>query len=133
MTDAPPPPQSPQNNPYSSGPGTPQQPLSPQDEKLWSTLVHVGGIFLNFISPLIGYLLLKDRGPFVAAHTKTALNFQITLAIAYVAGLILSVIGIGALIALAAWVLNIVFSIIAALAANKGEMYKYPIAINFIK
>lgn len=132
MTDAPPPPQPPQNNPYASTPGAPQ-PLSPQDEKLWATLIHIGGIFLYFIPSLVGYLVLKDRGPFVAAHSKTALNFQITMAIANFAGLILSVIGIGLLINLAVAVVNIIFSIIAAIAANKGEMYKYPLSINFIK
>ena len=102
----PPPPQ----QPY--GGAAPQ--LSPADEKLWATLVHVGGILFNWIPALIGYLVLKDRGPFVRAHTATALNFQITLFIAYVVGWILSIVGIGLLIVAAVWVVNIVFSIIAA-------------------
>jgi hypothetical protein len=38
--------------------------MNPSDEKLWATLVHVGGIFY-FLPSLIGYLVLKDRGPFV--------------------------------------------------------------------
>jgi uncharacterized Tic20 family protein len=33
----------------------------------------------------------------------------------------------------AVWVVNIVFSIIAALAANRGEYYRYPLSIEFIK
>jgi len=106
--------------------------MSPADEKLWATLVHVGGIFFQFLPALIGYLVLKDRGPFVRAHTATALNFQLTLLIAYVVGGILSVVGIGLLILLAAWVLNIVFSIIAAVKANRGEWYKYPLTIQFL-
>jgi len=106
--------------------------MSPADEKLWATLVHVGGIFFQFLPALIGYLVLKDRGPFVRAHTATALNFQLTLLIAYVVGGILSVVGIGLLILLAAWVLNIVFSIIAAVKANRGEWYKYPLTIPFL-
>jgi uncharacterized Tic20 family protein len=98
----------------------PQQPyqpapqMNPADERLWATLVHIGGIFFSFIPSLIGYLVLKDRGPFVREHTATALNFQITLAIAYVVGWVLSVVGIGLLILFAVWVVNIVFSIIAA-------------------
>lgn len=120
----PPPPQ----QPY--GGSTPQ--LSPADEKLWATLIHVGGILFYFIPALVGYLVLKDRGPFVRAHTATALNFQITLAIASVVGIVLSVVGIGALILLAVWVVDIVFSIIAALAANKGQYYTYPVAIKFV-
>ena len=120
----PPPPQ----QPY--GGAAPQ--LSPADEKLWATLVHVGGILFNWIPALIGYLVLKDRGPFVRAHTATALNFQITLFIAYVVGWILSIVGIGLLIVAAVWVVNIVFSIIAAVKANQGAYYTYPIAIKFV-
>ena len=116
-------------------PATPyQQPsqLSPADEKLWATLIHIGGILFSFLPALIGYIVLKDRGPFIRAHSATALNFQITLAIVYFVGGILTVIGIGVLILAAAGILNIVFSIIAAVAANKGEWYSYPLTIKFL-
>jgi uncharacterized Tic20 family protein len=126
MSATPPPP--PPQQPYGGG----AQQLSPADEKLWATLVQVGGILFNWIPALIGYLVLKDRGPFVRAHTATALNFQITIFIAYVVGGILIIVGIGLLIVLAVWVLNIVFSIIAAVKANQGEFYTYPIAIKFV-
>jgi len=114
-------------NPY-----PPVQPLSPSDEKLWSTLIHVGGIIFGFLPALIGYIVLKDRGPFIRAHTATALNFQITLVIAYAAGTITSWIGIGLLILLAAWVVGIIFSILAAIAANSGQYYVYPLSIKFV-
>jgi len=114
-------------NPYPA----PNQ-LSPADEKLWATLIHLGGILFSFLPALIGYIVLKDRGPFIRAHSATALNFQITLAIAYFVGTITSFIGVGVLILLAAWILGIVFSIIAAIAANKGEWYTYPLTIKFL-
>jgi hypothetical protein len=109
------------------------QPMNPSDEKLWSTLIHVGGIFFGFIPALIGYLVLKDRGPFIRAHTRTALNFQITMAIGYFLGMILSVAGIGILILLAVGIIVVVFSIIAAIAANNGQAYSYPLTFQFIK
>ncbi|GAB3034315.1 hypothetical protein GCM10027052_10020 [Parafrigoribacterium mesophilum] len=115
------------------GPYQAAQPLNPADEKLWSTLVHIGGIFFYFLPALIGYLLLKDRGPFVRQHTTTALNFQITIAIASIIGGITTVILIGFLILAAAAIVNLVFSIIAAVAANRGEYYEYPLAIKFVK
>jgi len=114
---------------YSQGP----QPMRPEDEKLWATLIHVGGILLSFVAPLVGYLVLKDRGPFVREHSRVALNFQITMVIAYVIGGATSFLGIGVLITLAAAIVVIVFGIIAALAANRGEYYKYPLSIEFIK
>ena len=107
--------------------------MNPSDEKLWSTLIHVGGIFFGFIPALIGYLVLKDRGPFIRAHTRTALNFQITMAIGYFLGMILSVAGIGILILLAVGIIVVVFSIIAAIAANNGQAYSYPLTFQFIK
>ncbi|PRY70218.1 hypothetical protein B0I08_101346 [Glaciihabitans tibetensis] len=123
MSQTPPP-----QNPYQSA-----AQLSPSDEKLWATLVHILGIFFSFIPALVGYLLLKDRGPFVRQHTTAALNFQLTMLIAYVIGIVTSVILIGVFILLAVVVVELVFSIIAAVAANNGQTYKYPLTIEFIK
>lgn len=124
MTDATPP-----TDPYQSTP----QPLSPSDERLWATLIHIGGIFFSFIPSLVGYLVLKDRGPLVREHTLTALNFQLTMLIALVVGYILTFVIIGVFIILAVYIVVLIFSIIAAVAANKGESYKYPLSIQFIK
>jgi uncharacterized Tic20 family protein len=107
--------------------------MNPADEKLWATLIHIGGIFFNFLPALIGYLILKDRGPFVRQHTATALNFQLTVLIAYIISYILMIVFIGFILWLAVWAVNIVFSIIAAIAANKGQGYTYPMSIPFVK
>jgi hypothetical protein len=107
--------------------------MTPADEKLWSTLVHLGGLFFGFLAPLIGYLILKDRGPFVRAHTATALNFQLTLIIAYIVGGLLTIVFVGIFIIFAAYILNIVFCIVAAVKANAGQWYTYPMSIPFVK
>ena len=109
------------------------QPLSPSDERLWATLVHVGGIFLGIWPSLIGYVVLKDRGPFVREHTATALNFHITLFIAYFVSAILIFVVIGIFLYIAVAVMALIFSIMAAMAANSGLAYKYPLAIEFVK
>nr|WP_214467812.1 DUF4870 domain-containing protein [Microbacterium flavescens] len=106
--------------------------MNPSDERLWATLIHLGGLFFGFLAPLIGFLVLKDRGPFVRAHSATALNFQLTLVIAYVVGGILSIVLIGFFIIAAAYILNIVLCIVAAVKANRGEWYKYPMSIGFV-
>jgi len=131
MTTTPPP--GPPNVPPPAGPYSVPQPLNPNDERLWATLVHVGGIFFGFLPALIGYLVLKDRGPFVRAHTTTALNFQITMTIASFIGVILSLVIVGFVIVFGVAIVVIIFSIIAAIAANKGEFYKYPLSFQFIK
>ncbi len=117
--------QPPYGQPY--GTPAPQPEMSPSDQKLWATLVHLSGLFIA-IGPLIGYLLLKDRGQYVADQSREALNFQITVLIAVVVGTVTSVIGIGLIILFAAWVVGIVFAILAAVQANKGVWYRYPIS-----
>ncbi|MBH0009139.1 DUF4870 domain-containing protein [Salinibacterium sp. SWN1162] len=107
--------------------------MSPSDEKLWATLIHVGGIFFSFVPALVGYLVFKDRGPFINAHARTALNFQITMAIAYAVSVILMLVVIGYLTMFAVAIIILIFSIIAAVAANNGQAYKYPLTIEFIK
>ena len=107
--------------------------MSPDDEKLWSTLIHLGAIVLGFWPALLGYLLLKDRGPFIREHTRTALNFQITMTIASFIGALLIIVFIGIFVIIAVGIVVIVFSIIAAVAANKGQFYAYPLTFEFIK
>ncbi len=125
MTDAPPPPP---QTPYTTA-----QPLSASDEKLWSTLTHIGGIFFSILAPLITYLVFKDRGAFVRHHTAQALNFQITLAIAAIVSVILFFVIIGFFLIAVVAIAGIVFPILAAVAANKGEWYRYPLTIPLVK
>ncbi|MBG6213489.1 MAG: DUF4870 domain-containing protein [Cryobacterium sp.] len=120
-----------EQNPYQS---TPPTPMSPADEKLWATLIHVGGILFSFLPALIGYLVLRDRGPFIRAHTATALNFQISFYI-YAAVLVpisIVTLGIGSVLYAPLFIIALVFMIMAALAANRGEGYSYPLTIRFV-
>jgi uncharacterized Tic20 family protein len=109
------------------------QPLNPADERMWATLVHVGGIFFGFLPSLIAFLVLKDRGPFARAHTATALNFQLTMLIAELVGYLLIFLLIGFLVVPAVYILRVVLSIVAAVKANRGEWYTYPLAIPFVR
>lgn len=111
----------------------PPRPLRPEDQRLWATLTHVGGILFSVVAPLVAYLVLRDRGDFVREHTRVALNFHITMVIAYVVGVITSWLLIGVFIALATGVVSIVFGVLAAVAANQGRFYRYPLSIEFIK
>lgn len=117
---------------YGAGPGAPQAPLSDSDQRLWATLAHVGGIFFSFVPPLVIWLVFKERGRFVAEQSKEALNWQITLVIGYIAAFILSFIWIGLLIYPLIWIAALVFGILAAVATNRGDAYRYPVALRLI-
>lgn len=106
--------------------------MSPNDERLWATLIHVGGIFFWFVPSLIGYIAASGRSAFLREHSRSALNFQLTMLIASVIGGILSLVLVGFLILAAVGIIVLVLSIIAAVEANAGRYYRYPLAIQFI-
>jgi len=113
----------------------PVQPMSPGDERLWATLIHLSGFILGFVGPLIGFLVVGDRGPFVRAHAATALNFQISVIIYSIALTIVTVItlGFGGLLFIPFGIAFAVFMVLAAVAANQGRYYKYPLTIEMVK
>ena len=122
-------------------PQAPQPPLTPENERLWATLTHVSALIgivvgvgtIGWLGPLIIFLVLKDRSPFVREHAATTLNFQITMAIAAIVAVFLWIVVVGILITAAIYVITIVFSIIAAIAANTGQPYTYPLSLKLIR
>jgi uncharacterized Tic20 family protein len=117
--------------PYAYG-SPPQAQVSPSDARMWSIFAHLGGTFLSFFVPLVIYLVFKDRDPFVRGHSAQALNFHITLFIVYLVSIPLILILVGIFTIIAAAICAVVFSIIAAVAANDGREYTYPLAIRFV-
>src|SRR5690606_3159272 len=96
-------------------------------------IAHAGGIFFGFLPALIIWLTKKDESPYLAQQAKEALNFQITIALAFFVCFILVFVLIGALLIWLVWLADIIFSIVAAVKASKGMNYHYPVAIPFIK
>jgi uncharacterized Tic20 family protein len=103
------------------------------DEKTMSLIAHAGGIFFGFLPALIVYVTKGNESAYVKEESREALNFQITLAIAYVVSTVLMIVLIGFLTALATWVVSVILMIMASVAVNKGERYRYPINIRLVK
>jgi uncharacterized Tic20 family protein len=104
-----------------------------QDSKNIGMLCHLLGLFTSFIGPLILWLIKKDEDKFVDSQGKEALNFQITVILAMIASAILTVVIIGAFLWFATVVCNLIFCILACVAASKGEDYRYPICLRLVK
>jgi uncharacterized Tic20 family protein len=84
----------------------------------------------EFFAPVIGYVVLRGKGPFISHHVKESLNFGITMLLVMVA-LLISVVGW-----LLLWVPPIywtIMRIIAGFKAAQGEFYKYPLTLRFLK
>jgi uncharacterized Tic20 family protein len=128
-------------------PGSTLPPLgnASKDERTWAMAAHLSALlvlilptFGNVIGPLIVWLVKRDTMPFVAQEGKEALNFQLTQTIILLgcAAITFLTCGIGAFIgaplALADVVFLIVMSVIAAIKANEGQAYRYPLTWRMI-
>ena len=106
---------------------------STPDENSMAMLAHLLALFTGFVGPLIIWLMKKDESDLVNDQGKEALNFGISITIYYaVAGLSIIVI-VGFLLLPAVWIFAIINIIRAAIAANKGERFRYPLCIRLIK
>ena len=103
------------------------------DDRNLAMLAHLLGIVSGFVGALIIWLIKKDQSAYVDEQGKEALNFQITMLIAFVGAWILVFVLIGALLFPLLLVANLVLCILAAVAASKGEHYRYPVAIRLLK
>ncbi len=113
--------------------------MDQKQERTWAMLCHLGALagyiipFGNVIAPLIIWLVKKEESELVNDQGKESLNFQISMAIYFIGAFFLVFILIGFLLLPAVAIFNIVMIIIAAMKANSGERYRYPLCIRFIK
>ncbi len=107
-----------------------------KDARLWAMLCHIAGI-VGPLGPLILWLIKKEEIALVKDQGREALNFQITVLLACIAtwALTLTVVlaCLSLILLLAIAVANIVFIILAAIQANKGVAYRYPVCLRLIK
>lgn len=118
------------------------------DQQTWRVLAHASA-FVQFlgipsvVGPLVVWLIRRDD-PVVEPHARDALNFQLSLLIYFVAGLILAfltaitIVGLVVtvfivILLLVLVVLELVFALLATLAASRGERYVYPMSLQLIK
>jgi uncharacterized Tic20 family protein len=120
-------------------------------DRTWDVIAHLSALvgllgvpFGNVLGPLVVWLMRKDSDPSGAAHSKEALNFQISVALylviaaAVTASLMLILIGVLLLPLLIAAVvivplIDLILVIVAAIKASNGELYRYPLTLRLIR
>ncbi len=142
----------PSDNPFASpltfGGPPPVPPIVDVPDKdacQWAMLCHVAALaqfalpsFGQIIGPLILWLMKREQHPFIDEQGKESLNFQISLTVYTIVGsilLLITCVGVFliAILALGIVALSAVYSVIGALAANKGQHFRYPMTIRFLK
>ena len=112
-----------------------------KDTRMWAMFCHLAGlagfvipvILSGIIAPFIVWQIKKDEHPFIDEHGKEAVNFQISIGIyAFISTILIFAFCIGAFLLGAVAIIDLVFLLIAAVKANNGQHYRYPLTIRFI-
>jgi len=140
-TQTPPPVTPPPPTPAVPAPGSPES-----QARTWNMLCHLSALagfiipFGNILGPLLVWQIKKNEIPSTNVHGKAALNFQITVVIALLAGMavaiLLSFFCVGFLlipVVMLIGLAGLIFAIIAGIKANNGEDYKYPFSLELVK
>lgn len=88
----------------------------------------------GIVLPIIMWATNKDEFPAVDKHGRNILNWSISLIIyLMVCAPLMFVYYIGVLAIVVLLILNFLFVIIAAIKANNGIVWRYPLSIQFFK
>ena len=113
-----------------------------KDARMWGMICHLAGlgglipvvpVFGSIIGPLIVWQIKKEEFGFVADQGKEALNFQISILMYAIVSGLLCFACVGFVLLPAVYIFDLIFLLIAAVKANDGEHYRYPLTIRFIK
>lgn len=112
------------------------------EEKNWAMISHIAAfvalvplvpVIGMVLGPLVVWLLKKEDMPLVAQNGVEALNFNISMFIAYCVAFILCFILIGIPILVGLIIFHFIVTILAAIKASEGGVYKYPFSMKLVK
>ena len=89
--------------------------------------------FGNILGPVLVWGLAREKYPLVDDQGKESMNFQISIAIySLISGLLIFVL-IGIFLLIVVVLFCLINVIRAAISANKGEKFRYPLCVRLIK
>ncbi|MBU3672042.1 MAG: DUF4870 domain-containing protein [Sinobacteraceae bacterium] len=107
--------------------------VSPNDVQMLIVLVHLSGVIGAFLVPLIVYFARPVRDDVLALAAKEALNFQITLALAWLLTFATILVLVGLLFVPVLIVISLGMPIWAAVLSARGETVRYPLILRLVR
>jgi uncharacterized Tic20 family protein/DNA-binding Xre family transcriptional regulator len=99
----------------------------------WLSILHLSGLFVLLIPPMIVFLLKRDEIDEMKKHGRDVLNFQITMWLALFFFAIPPMLIIGIFILPLIGIFSTVYVILNTIRVMNDSPYHYPLTINFIK
>lgn len=103
-----------------------------EDVRMWNTLCHISGV-LSFLGPLLVWRAKRNEFPSVDEHGRESLNFQLSVLVYCLAAGLLFLVYVGKILMPILIVVDVLLTVNAAVKVNRGEAYRYPFTIRFLK
>ena len=110
------------------------------EQRTYVLLMHLSLIATHFVgitlvlAPLIMWQIKKNESAYIDDQGREVVNFQLSLFIygLLITGLSIISCGIGVIAFIPLYILAVVGMILGAIAANKGEYFRYPATLRLI-
>jgi uncharacterized Tic20 family protein len=110
-----------------------------QQTRQWAFFLHLSILagyalpLAGLVAPVVIWQWKKAELPGLDVHGKNAVNWILSVILYAVVCVILALAVVGIPLLIALGVVGVVFPIVAAIKANNGEVWKYPLAITFLR
>ena len=85
----------------------------------------------GIIAVLVLWLVKKDESPALDRVGREVLNFNLSMLLYGIVSFILVFVLIGFVLLIGLWIFGLAITIVAAIRANEGEYFRYPLTIRF--
>lgn len=106
--------------------------------RLWRMLCHLSALlgyifpFGHVLGPLVVWMLRRDQIPGVEKAGRESLNFQLTVTVMGLIGVMLSVVFVGLVLLFLLVVFHFCMTLYASVRTQKGKEFTYPLTIRII-
>lgn len=113
--------------------------VTAEDVSQWAILLHLSQLLVYFlppfglVAPFVIWQFKKNEMPEIDEHGKVVANWVLSAMLYLVASTVLCLLVIGVVPLVAVIISSIVYPVIGAVKASHGQVWRYPLTIDFIK
>lgn len=125
---------------FTASDASPAAPPTTPDERTLALVTHLSLLIhlvlpvVAILAPIIIWQSKRNESAFSADHALEAVNFHISLMLYTLAFTLLGFVtcGVGFVVAGLVYILGLVGMILAVLASNRGDYYRYPMTLRLV-
>jgi uncharacterized Tic20 family protein len=106
---------------------------SSHQSKIWLPILHLSGLFITLLPPIIIWIWQKDKVQNIRAHAIDVVNFQLSMLIYLIASGLLVMLLIGLPLVIFFGIFSTIVIVINTIKVINNQPYKYPLTISILK